>query len=40
VPPQSYRYLTQECTALLRDERVQASRRHKRGYRARRSPAR
>jgi predicted transcriptional regulator len=40
VPPQSYRYLTQEYTALLKNERVQASRRHKRGYRARRSSAR
>jgi predicted transcriptional regulator len=40
VPPQSYRYLTQECAALLKNERIQASRRHKRDYRARRPSAR
>jgi predicted transcriptional regulator len=34
VPPQSYRYLTQECAALLKNERIQASRGHKRDYRA------
>jgi predicted transcriptional regulator len=40
VPPQSYRYLTQECAALLIDERFQAADRHKRRDRARRLSAR
>lgn len=30
VPPQSYRYVTRECVALLNNGRFQASRRHKR----------
>jgi len=30
VPPQSYRYVTRECVALLNDGRFQTSRRHKR----------
>jgi predicted transcriptional regulator len=32
VPPQSYRYLTAECVALLNDGRLQASSRHKHSY--------
>jgi predicted transcriptional regulator len=40
VPPQSYRYLTGGCIALLSDERVQAPDRHERGHRARRRPTR
>jgi predicted transcriptional regulator len=40
VPPQSYRYLSEECAALLKNERVQASGRHQRYNRARRSSAR
>jgi predicted transcriptional regulator len=34
VPPQSYRYLTEECVALLNDGRLQASSRHKHSHRA------
>jgi predicted transcriptional regulator len=34
VPPQSYRYLTEECASLLIDERFQAIDRHKRRDRA------
>jgi hypothetical protein len=40
LPPQSYRYLTEECAALLSDERFQTSDRYKRRYRARRRSAR
>ncbi len=40
VPPQSYRYVTDECVALLSDERIQASHRHKRRHRAGRRAAR
>ena len=40
VPPQSYCYLAAECVALLSDESIQAPNRYKRGYRARRPPAR
>jgi hypothetical protein len=40
VPPQSYRYVTGACIALLSDERVQASDRHERGHWARRRPTR
>jgi predicted transcriptional regulator len=40
VPPQSYRYLTDGCIALLSDEPVQAPDRHERGHWARRRPAR
>jgi predicted transcriptional regulator len=40
VPPQSYRYVTGACSALLIDERVQTSDRHERGYWARGRPAR
>jgi predicted transcriptional regulator len=40
VPPQSYRYVTAACSALLSDERVQAPNRHKRGHWARRRPTR
>jgi predicted transcriptional regulator len=40
VPPQSYRYITGGCIALLSDERVQAPDRHERGHWARRRPAR
>jgi predicted transcriptional regulator len=40
VPPQSYRYVTDACAALLSDEQFQASRRHKRRHRARGSSAR
>jgi predicted transcriptional regulator len=32
VPPQSYRYLTEECVALLNDGRLQASSRHKHSH--------
>jgi predicted transcriptional regulator len=39
VPPQSYRYVTEECLALLSDERLQTSRRHKRHHRAGRPSA-
>jgi predicted transcriptional regulator len=38
VPPQSYRYITGACVALLSDERVQAPDRHERGDWARRCP--
>jgi predicted transcriptional regulator len=34
VPPQSYRYVTGECVALLSDEQIQTPHRHKRRYRA------
>jgi predicted transcriptional regulator len=40
VPPQSYRYVTDGCIALLSDERVQTADRHKRGHWARRRPTR
>jgi predicted transcriptional regulator len=40
VPPQSYRYVTGECVALLSDEQFQTSHRHKRRYRARGPSAR
>jgi predicted transcriptional regulator len=40
VPPQSYRYVTNECVALLSDERFQTSHRHKRRHRAGRPSAR
>jgi predicted transcriptional regulator len=40
VPPQSYRYLTEECVALLNDGRVQTSSRHQHSHRAGRSAAR
>ena|ERR1700730_6916615 len=40
VPPQSYRYVTQECTAFLENDRVQAPHRHERDNRARRPTAR
>jgi predicted transcriptional regulator len=40
VPPQSYRYLTEERASLLIDERFQAVDRHKRRNRARRLSAR
>jgi predicted transcriptional regulator len=40
VPPQSYRYLTQACVALLSDEPFQTPDRHKRGDRARGRTAR
>jgi predicted transcriptional regulator len=40
VPPQSYRYVTVDCIALLSDERVQAPGRHERGHWARRRPTR
>jgi predicted transcriptional regulator len=36
VPPQSYRYLSDECIALLNDERFQAPNRYKRRHRSRR----
>jgi predicted transcriptional regulator len=39
VPPQSYRYVTGECVALVNDERLQAAHRHKRRHRAGGSPA-
>ena len=40
VPPQSYRYVTDECVALLSDERFQAPDRHERRHRTRRRPTR
>jgi predicted transcriptional regulator len=40
VPPQSYRYVTDECVALVSDEQFQTSHRHKRRYRARGPSAR
>jgi predicted transcriptional regulator len=40
VPPQSYRYLTEECASLLIHERFQAVDRHKRRNRAGRLSAR
>jgi predicted transcriptional regulator len=40
VPPQSYRYVTADCIALLSNERFQAPDRHERGHWARRRPAR
>jgi predicted transcriptional regulator len=40
VPPQSYRYVTGACIALLSDERVQAPDRHERSHWARRRPTR
>jgi len=40
VPPQSYRYLSGECLALLSDEQFQTSHRHERSHRARRRSAR
>ena len=40
VPPQSYRYLTADCIALLSDEQIQTPNRHERGHWARRRPAR
>ena len=39
VPPQSYRYVTDKCVALLSDEQLQTSHRHKRRHRARRRSA-
>jgi predicted transcriptional regulator len=40
VPPQSYRYLSKECVALLSDERFQTTNRHTHRYRAGRPSAR
>ena len=40
VPPQSYRYVTRACVALLSDERIQAPDRHERSHWARRRPTR
>ena len=40
VPPQSYRYVTEGCVALLSDGRVQVPDRHERGHWARRRPTR
>jgi predicted transcriptional regulator len=40
VPPQSYRYVTQECTAFLENDWVQAPYRHERDNRAGRPAAR
>ena len=40
VPPQSYRYVTDECFASLSDDQFQASHRHERDNRARRRGAR
>jgi predicted transcriptional regulator len=40
VPPQSYRYVTEECVALLSDERFQTADRHTHRYRAGRPSAR
>ena len=40
VPPQSYRYVTADCIALLSNERFQAPDRYERGHWARRRPAR
>ena len=40
VPPRSYRYLTADCAALLRDGRFQAPNRHKRRHRTGRRQAR
>jgi predicted transcriptional regulator len=40
VPPQSYRYVTAACIAMMSDERVQAPDRHERGHWARRRPTR
>lgn len=40
VPPQSYRYVSGDVVAYLNDERIQASDRHPRGDRPRRSSAR
>ena len=40
VPPQSYRYVDEECVALLSDERFQNSGRYKRSYRVRGPSAR
>jgi predicted transcriptional regulator len=40
VPPQSYRYLTEECATSLIDEQFQAADRYKRRNRARRFSAR
>jgi predicted transcriptional regulator len=40
VPPQSYRYVTGECVALLSNEQFQAADRHERGNRPRRRPTR
>jgi predicted transcriptional regulator len=40
VPPQSYRYVTGACVALLSDERIQAPDRHERSHWARRRPTR
>jgi predicted transcriptional regulator len=40
VPPQSYRYVTEKCAALLTDEQFQTSRRHERRHRARGPSAR
>lgn len=40
VPPQSYRYVTNECVALLSDERVQVSRGHQHRHRTGGSSAR
>jgi predicted transcriptional regulator len=40
VPPQSYRYVTGECIALVSNEQFQASDRHKRRYWAGRFTAR
>ena len=40
VPPQSYRYVTNECLASLSDDQFQTSNRHKRHNRARRRGAR
>jgi predicted transcriptional regulator len=39
VPPQSYRYVTNECVALLSNDGFQASHRHKRRHRAGRRSA-
>jgi predicted transcriptional regulator len=40
VPPQSYRYVTNNCVALLSDERIQAPDRHERSHWARRRSTR
>jgi predicted transcriptional regulator len=40
VPPQSYRYITDGCAALLSDERLQAPGRYERSHWARRRPTR
>jgi predicted transcriptional regulator len=40
VPPQSYRYVGEDCVALISDEQHQTSHRHTRRHRAGRPPAR